>query len=79
MFGVVAVTRQQAVPSEAISPATGDCEQGKETEATLLELLLWALPTRRAAECVALNPTESAAKDGRCLYGKPRGEGEGLF
>ena len=42
-------------------------------------VLLWALPTHRAAECVALNPTESAAKDGRCLYGKPRGEGEGRF
>ena len=41
--------------------------------------MLWALPTLRAAECVALDPTESAAKDGRCLYGKPRGEGEGLF
>ena len=42
-------------------------------------VLLWALPTLRAAECAALNPTESAAKDGRCLYGKPRGEGECLF
>ena len=42
-------------------------------------VLLWASPTLRAAECVALNPTESAAKDGRCLHGKPRGEGGGLF
>ena len=42
-------------------------------------VLLWASPTLRAAKCVALNPTESAAKDGRCLNGKPRGEGEGLF
>ena len=32
-------------------------------------VLLWALPTPRAAECVAL-PTESAAKDGRCLHGQ---------
>ena len=42
-------------------------------------VLVWALPTLRAAECVALNPTESAAKDGRCLCDKPKGEGEGLF
>ena len=42
-------------------------------------VLLGAPPTLRAAECAVLNPTESAAKDGRCLYGKPRGEGEGLF
>ena len=42
-------------------------------------VLLRAFPTLRAAECVALIPTESAAKDGRCLYGKPRGEWEGLF
>ena len=41
-------------------------------------VLLGALPTLRAAECVALNPTESAAKNGRCLYGKPRGEGKVL-
>ena len=43
-------------------------------------VLLWALPTLRAGECVALSSTESAAKDGgRCLYGKPSGEGRKVF
>ena len=42
-------------------------------------VLLWAKTTHRAAECVALKPTQSAAEDGRCLYCKPRGEGEVFF
>ena len=42
-------------------------------------VFLWALPTPRASECVALSPTEIPAKDGRCFHGKPRGEGQGLF
>ena len=42
-------------------------------------VLLWAKPTLRAAECIALKLTECAAKDGRCLHCKPRGEGEVFF
>ena len=43
-------------------------------------VLLWALPTLRAAECVALNTTESAAKDGRVASTASQElRGEGLF
>ena len=45
----------------------------------VVAVLLWAVPTLRVAECVALTPTESAAKAGRCLYGNPRGEGRRSF
>ena len=36
---MAAVARQQAVPSEAISPATGNSEREKDIEETMLELL----------------------------------------